>query len=101
MGQTPRVGGGRLYLLVQEQVPPQETLLPAQQDPFPTLGLSPAAGLGDLVTVQSQEPKNRRELKVFRPVHATATKLGGEQGQVWVWGWGGGVGARGAEQVEH
>lgn len=46
------------YLLVQEQFPSQEALLPAQQDPIPTLGFSPAAGLRHLVTVQSQESEN-------------------------------------------
>lgn len=45
-------------LLVQEQFPSQEALLPAQQDPIPTLGFSPAAGLRHLVTVQSQESEN-------------------------------------------
>lgn len=77
--RSPCRGEQAWYLLVQEQVPSQETFLPAQQDPIPTLGFSSAAGLRHLITVQSQESKNGCKLKVFRPVDPTATKLGGEQ----------------------
>lgn len=75
---APAWGSRARYLLVQEQVSSQKALLPAQQDPVPSLGLSPAAGLRDLGTVQSQQSENRCEPEIFRPVDPTATKLGGE-----------------------
>lgn len=74
----PLPGGQGLYLLVQEQVPSQEAVLPAQQDPIPGLRFSPAAGLRYLVAVQCQESENGCQLEVFRPVDPAATKLGGE-----------------------
>lgn len=55
---SPARGSRAWYLLVQEQVPSQEAFLSAQQDPVPTLGFSPAAGLRHLITVQSQESEN-------------------------------------------
>lgn len=55
---VPLPGSRVWYLLVQEQVPPQDTFLSAQQDPAPRLGFSSAAGLRHLITVQSQESKN-------------------------------------------
>lgn len=76
--RPPAWGAGR-YLLVQEHVPSQEAVLPAQQHPVARLGLSPAAGLGHLVAVQSQEPENGGKLEVIGPVDPTATELGGEQ----------------------
>lgn len=69
------LGEQGLYLLVQERVPPQEALLPAQQHPVLRLGFSPAAGLGYLVAIQSQESKNGCKLEVFGPVDPTATEL--------------------------
>lgn len=79
---SPAGGGGQgHYLLVQEQVPPQEALLPAQQDAAPRLRFPPAAGLRHLGALQGQEPENGRELKVFRPVDPAAAELGGEKGK--------------------
>lgn len=46
------------YLFVYEWTPPQLAFLPTQQHPVPSLGFPPAAGLGDLLTVQCQQPKH-------------------------------------------
>lgn len=79
----PALGSRAWYLLVHERVPSQEALLPAQQDPIPSLGLSPAAGLRHLVATCSQQSEHGCKPEVFGPVDATAAKLEGDQREIW------------------